>query len=149
LLDVAVDRTNWSLEIASKGLELGILPDTLSTDLTPKSIDGPSYSLLVIMSKFLAAGFSLEQLVEMTTINPAQALREEQRRGSLGVGMPADISIFEITEGDFVFNDGLPGKTFTGKKLLEPRLTIKSGREIETRPHFRNAMVESGHPVGH
>ncbi len=139
VLDVAVGRGNWSSEIAKRGLGQGILPDTISTDLSSNSANGPVFSLPVTMSKFLALGLSLNQAVEMTTINPALALGEEKRRGSLGVGMPADISIFELTEGNFVFADGVPGKTFRGNLLLVPQLTLKAGREIQTEPRFENA----------
>ena len=90
------------------------------------------------MSRFLALGLSLDQVVAMTTINPARALGEEQRKGSLGVGMPANVSIMELIEGDFIFADGIPGKTFKGKLLLVPRLTLKSGAEVQTHPRFEN-----------
>jgi predicted amidohydrolase len=75
----------------------------------------------------------------MTTINPARVLGEEQRRGSLKIGMPADTSLLELAEGDFLFADGIAGKTFKGTHLLVPKLTLKSGIEIETRPRFKQA----------
>ena len=81
----------------------------------------------------------MEQLIEMTTINPARVLGEEQRRGSLRIGMPADVSLLELTEGDFIFADGIAGKTFKGDRLLVPKLTLKSGIEIQTQPRFKQA----------
>ena len=137
VLDVALGRANWSFEIARRGLEQGVLPTTMSSDLTTMSINGPVFSLVVSMSKFLAVGLTLDQLIEMTTINPARILGEEQHRGSLRVGMPADISIIELAEGSFLFSDGIEGKTFTGNRLLVPKLILKSGVEIEAQPHFK------------
>jgi dihydroorotase len=136
VLDIAQADSNWSFEIATKGLEQGVVPTTISTDLTNIDIDGPVFSLPVTMSRFLAAGLTLNQLVEMTTVNPARAIGEEQQRGSLGIGMPADVSLLELTEGDFLFADGIAGKTFKGNHLLIPMLTLKSGKEIETQPRF-------------
>ena len=134
VLDVACGMTNFSFEIAEKGLEQGILPDTLSTDITSSNINGPVFSLVVTMSKFFALGLTLEQVIRMTTINPARALGEERHRGSLRIGMPADISIMEMTEGDFLFSDGKGGNTLQGKLLLVPKLTLKSGVEIAPQP---------------
>jgi predicted amidohydrolase len=58
------------------------------------------------MSKFLNLGLSLDQVIEMTTVNPAQAIGEEGRHGDLKVGMPADITILEAVKGIFLFSDG-------------------------------------------
>jgi dihydroorotase len=139
VLDASIDRFNWSFEVARKALDQGIVPTVISTDMTEKSINGPVYSLVVTMSKFLAVGLSLEQVVQMTTMNPARVIGEEKSRGSLSVGMPADVSILELVEGDYVFNDGVAGKTFKGKQLLHPRLTIKRGAEIQPQHRFENA----------
>ena len=79
-----------------------------------------------------ALGLSVDKVIEMTTINPARALGEEQRRGSLKVGMPADVSILELTEGSFTFIDSVKN-TIRGNLLLVPRLTLKSGVEILPR----------------
>ncbi len=136
-LDTAIGRSHWSYDIARKGIEHGILPTTLSTDLSIKSIGGPVYGLLATMSKFIAAGLKLEQTIEMTTINPARLMGEEGQRGKLGIGMPADVSILEPSEGDFLFTDGHVGTSFKGKLLLLPKLTLKNGVAIAPSPSAR------------
>jgi dihydroorotase len=128
---MAIARTHFSFDIAKIGLEKRLLPYTVSTDLTKLNINEIVYSLPVTMSKMLAAGLSLEQVVRMTTINPSTVLREDYRRGSLRVGFSADIAIFELQEGEFQFADGVPGKTFMGKYLLTPWLTLKEGTEVK------------------
>jgi len=130
LLDSAHGLYHLSFDIAKLGLAQGILPHTISTDLAAMNAQWPVISLLVTMSKFLTLGLSLEQVIETTTINPARVLGEDQRRGTLKIGMPADISILELTEGDFSFSDGKGGNTLNGKLLLVPSLTLKSGVEI-------------------
>jgi len=134
VLDTAHGRPNLSFVMAKQGIAQGILPTTISTDLASTNINGPIFSLLLTMSKFLALGLSLDQIIEMTTINPARALGEEQRRGTLKAGMPADISILELTHGDFTFTDGMMGNTVKGELLLLPHLTLKGGVEITPRP---------------
>lgn len=136
LLDIAGGRPNWSFEIARIGIAQGVLPTTLSTDMSGFGVNQTVFDLTTTMSKFLAAGLTLDQVIEMTTINSARMLREEERRGSLKVGMPADISILELKRGNYIFDDGIAGKIFKGDLLITPRLTIKNGVEIQARSRF-------------
>jgi dihydroorotase len=137
ILDVGLGITHWSLDIARKAFENGVLPTTISTDLAISRINDPLFSLTATMSRFLVTGISLDQLIEMTTINAARALGEEQCRGSLEIGKLADISLLELIEDDFLFPDGIEGKNCKGNHLLVPRLTLKSGIEIEVHPRFK------------
>jgi dihydroorotase len=82
------------------------------------------------MSKFMNLGLTVEQVIEMTTINPARALREEGRRGSLKPGMAADITVLDLTKGDFRFVDGTGGEVMQGDRLLEPRMVLKRGEPM-------------------
>jgi dihydroorotase len=121
--------SNWSYDLAKKGMEQGVFPTTISTDLAD--------NLPKTMSQFIAVGLSLDEVIEMTTINPARILNEDQKRGSLSIGSPADLSILKLTEGKYLFSDGTGGKPFKGNCLLEPKLTIKSGRVIRVLPYSR------------
>jgi dihydroorotase len=141
IMDTAHGRPNLSFEIARQGLAHGIMPTTISTDLASTNIHGPIFSLLLTMSKFLALGLSLEQVIEMTTVNPARALGEEKRRGMLKVNMPADISILELAHGDFTFTDAWAGNEQRGELLLLPHLTIKGGIEIIPKPGAKDEVA--------
>ena len=134
VLDVGSARSHFSLEVARMATQRDLLPTTLSTDITVRAEENPDlYSLPMLMSKYLALGLSLGQVVEMTTINPARVLDEEHRRGSLRVGMPADITLLELTETECVFSDGWAGNSVEGNLLLGPRLVIKDGKEVTPR----------------
>jgi dihydroorotase len=113
-------------------LDQNILPTTLSTDLTTYLINAPiPFGLTVLMSEFLALGLSLAQVIEMTTTNAAMVLGEQDKRGSLSVGMPADISLLELLEGNWLFVDSRDGNILRGECLLVPRYTVKNGAVIE------------------
>jgi len=133
-LDVCHGKRNFSFKTARRILDQGIVPDIISTDLNNTNLNETVFSLVVTMSKLIALGFTLDQVVRMTTINPARALKEEHQKGSLKEGMPADISILEMVEGDYVFSAGDGGDTLRGNRLLVPKITIKSGREIPALP---------------
>jgi dihydroorotase len=135
-LDVANARFHYSADIARIALDQGIVAHTMSTDLTALSFHTLVFSLLVTMSKFLAIGFDLELLIKMTTVNPAMVLTGGKDRGSLRKGMPADVSILELKEGDFLFSDGIEGKTFKGGTLITPVLTLKQGKEFAAESRY-------------
>jgi len=133
VLDIAHGKFNLSFEVARKGMAQGILPTTLSTDLTTLSLTGPVYGLTVTMSKFMALGLHLKQIIEMTTINPARALGIEGKGGSLKAGMDADVSILELLSGTWKLQDS-EQQTIQATKLIIPTMTIKSGKLIPARP---------------
>jgi len=132
VLDIAHGRFNFSYAVARKGIAQGILPSTLSSDLTIPSLTGPVYGLTVIMSKFMALGLDLKQIIAMTTINPARALSVENRMGSLNSGMDADVSILELLSGTWNLED-TEQEIVQVTKLIAPSMTIKSGQLISAQ----------------
>ena len=135
IFDVANAKTNFSFSIARKAIGRGFRPSCISTDLTGVNLQSV-HSLPVSMSKFMAAGLTLEEVVAMTTCNPAQVIKESHRKGCLRAGYPADLTILELKQGEFNFSDGIQGRSFTGDYLLVPRLTIKKGVLIKANPQF-------------
>ena len=138
-LDVAHAIFMFGFDRAKIGLEQGILPTVLSTDFSSPNLESAVVlSLAVTMSKFMALGLSLEQVIAMTTLNAARMVNDEERRGSLKVGLPADITIAELVQGDFAFYDRREKTTvLKGKHLFEPRIVIKSGQEIKVESRYR------------
>ncbi len=126
ILDACHGLNHFCFDVVRHAIEQGLIPTVISSDLA--SIVKPTaQSLPVIMSKLINLGLSLDQVVEMTTINPAKALNEEANRGSLKPGKTADITIMELVEGRFRFIDRRGGDFMTGDRLLEARMVFKSG----------------------
>ncbi len=125
-LDTAHGRQNFSFDVAKAALDQGIEPRSISTDLTIPGRLNTVHSMVEMMSRFLALGFSLQDVIRMTTVNPASALDMEDSLGSLAVGREADISVLEESAGDWLFHD-TEGATITGDKALAPVFTVKSG----------------------
>ena len=143
VLDACHGLNHFSLSVARTALELGIYPTVLSTDLC-KVVEPSAQSLAVVMSKFLCLGLSLDQIIEMTTVNPAKAVNENLSRGSLAPGRTADISVLELLEGDFVYTDGNGGEKMNGNLLLEPRMTIQNGDLKPAFSHYHTAPPFAG-----
>ncbi len=146
VIDAAPAKSHFSFELARRAFKEGLYPTTLSTDITRTNYLGPAlFSLPVVMSKFLALGLTIDDVVRKTTIVPARILKEDHRRGRLRVGFPADLTVFELREGNFLFSDGVAGETLEGSQLLEPKITIKDGARIPANSRFRNHVP--GEPV--
>jgi len=137
LLDPSPGMNNFSFAAVRHGLSKGIIPDVISTDISTMGLL-VLQSLPVVMSKFLCLGLSLDQVVRMTTINAARALSEDGKRGTLKPGMDADISIFELLKGDYLFGDGGGRGSLRGDSLLEPRMVFKAGKAM---PAYSNYHV--------
>ena len=129
-LDTAHGRMNFSFDVGQRVVDQGLLPHCISTDLTLPGRQRTVHSMTEMMTRFLAMGFTLEQVVEMCTINPARALGEENRLGSLQIGMQADVSVLEIKEGDWVVYDVIGGSR-TVDKAVVPVLAVKKGEVFE------------------
>jgi dihydroorotase len=79
-----------------------------------------------VMSKFLNMGFSLEQVIAMTTVNPARVIDRVPKLGTLALGAPADVTVLDIVEGPVEFVDTRNNKR-PGKVHLRPAHTVRGG----------------------
>ncbi|MBI4311351.1 MAG: amidohydrolase/deacetylase family metallohydrolase [Chloroflexi bacterium] len=125
-LDAASGRMNFTFDAARRILDQGFRPHCISTDITIPGRHTLVGSLTEVMSRFLALGFSLEDVVRMTTINTAKAIGMEASLGALALGREADISVLKLVDGDFAFSDS-NGATLKGQKGIMPVLTVRAG----------------------
>jgi dihydroorotase len=126
IFDIGHGRGSFGFATAKKMLEHGFSPDVLSSDVHVMSIGGPAYNLIVTMSKFLALGFPLREIIRTCTINAAQAVRREDR-GTLRPGLLGDATVLDIEEGDFEFVDA------TGTKIMADRQLVCRGAVLGGR----------------
>jgi dihydroorotase len=135
-LDTAHGRMNFGFNVGRRVLDQGLTPHCISTDLTIPGRANTVHSMVEIMARFLGMGFTLEQVIAMSTVNPARAIGEASRLGSLQVGRQADISVLEVRDGRWVVYDTLRDSMKIDKTVV-PVLTVKRGRvfEPEWGPH--------------
>jgi dihydroorotase len=127
VFDVGHGGGSFDYTIAEAAIAQGVGPDTISSDIHVFSGNTPGMPYLTwVMSKFLNMGFTLEQVVAMTTINPARVINKLPKLGTLQLGAPADVSILEIVEGAVSFVDTRNNKR-EGKVHLRPIQTILAG----------------------
>jgi dihydroorotase len=133
LMDVGHGTGSFVFATAQPLLEQGFLPDVISSDIHTLSIRGPMFDLPTCLSKFLALGLSLEQVVERATIAPAKAVGLPPEIGTLRPGSFADVAVFALDEGSFAFHD-IRMEAVTGRHRLRNTLTIVDGRVLDPLP---------------
>lgn len=99
-LDVGHGTASFSFDVASQAKAAGIYPNTISTDIYRNNrLNGPVYSMADTMSKFLLLGYSLQEVVAMVTTQAAARLGRPEL-GRIQEGAPADLTLFEIKQGE-------------------------------------------------
>jgi dihydroorotase len=127
IFDVGHGGGSFDFTVAEPAIQQGCTPDTISSDVHVFSANTPGMPYLPwVMSKFLAMGFTLEQVVTMATINPAKIINRGPKLGTLQVGAPADVAIMELVEGDVSFVD-TRNNTRAGRATLKPLQTVTAG----------------------
>ena len=126
-MDTAYGRRNFSFDVARRALDQGVTPQSISTDVSVPGRKIAVHSMTEMLGRFLALGYSLEEVIRMTTANPAKALGMDDVLGSLEVGRDADITVLEEVTGDWIFRDTF-GETLKGAKALVPVVTVKGGQ---------------------
>ena len=128
LFDVGHGSGSFWFRIAVPAIRQGFLPDTISTDLHKDSVMLPRATMINVMSKFLAMGLTLEQVIERSTSNPAKAIRRPEL-GSIEEGGIADIAVLELRSGPVAFLDSGHGK-LTANRELRCVLTVRNGEIV-------------------
>lgn len=131
LFDVGHGAESFSYNTARVAFPQGFLPDTISTDLHARNVDGPVYSLTLTMDKMMALGLSLEDVVEMVTAKPAESFKFSVPIGKIKEGYCADFTIFSIENGDYHYLDSDKNEA-TGTTKIVPHYAIVNGK-VELR----------------
>ena len=129
LFDTAHGRMNFSFDLARRVLDQGVTPHTISTDLSRPGRLATVHSMTEMLSRFLALGFTIDDVVRMATANPARALGMEDTLGSLAAGREADVSVLERVAGDWILHDTVGG-TLKSETAIVPALTVRAGEVI-------------------
>ena len=108
---------HWNWEVAESAIKQGFAPDTISTDLNLASRTDQVFDLPNVMSKFLAMGMPLKQVIAAATINAAKGIKELNALGTLRPGAIADITVLTLAQGSFDQYDNYNGLRKTTQKL--------------------------------
>jgi dihydroorotase len=127
VFDIGHGGGSFDYTVAEAAMAQGCMPDTISSDIHVFSGNSPGMPYLPwVMSKFLNMGFTLEQVITMATAAPARVIGRVPKLGTLQIGAPADLAMFEVVEGPVSFVDTRNNKR-DGKVYLKPSATVVGG----------------------
>lgn len=128
IFDVGHGGGSFLWEQAVPAVEQGLKPNSISTDLHTGSMNAGMKDLSNVMSKFLALGLTVEEVVERSTWNPAQIIHRPEL-GHLSPGAEADVAVLKLEQGDFGFID-TQGYRLSGDQKLVCELTLRAGKIV-------------------
>jgi dihydroorotase len=128
LFDVGHGGGSFAWRVAVPAIQEGFKPDSISTDLHIGSMNAGMKDMLNVMSKFLALGLSLDEVVKLSTWNPAREIKQEGL-GHLSVGAMADVAVLSLEKGKFGFVDSFGGRQ-RGTQKLVCEMTVKDGKVV-------------------
>jgi dihydroorotase len=140
IFDVGHGGGSFAWRIAVPAIKEKFLPDSISTDLHVSSMNSGMKDMLNLMSKFLAMGLSIDEVVARSTWNPAREIHREEL-GNLSIGAPADVAVLRLEQGQFGFTD-MYGARLRGDRKLACELTLRDGKVVYdlngiTRPDWQ------------
>lgn len=128
--ECAHGKSNFSYLVARAAIEQGFLPDLVCSDTSYRNWNGPVFDLLTTMSKLVALGMSLDDVLERTTVAPARRLGLwDEGYGRLEVGGPARVSVFRQLDSADEVPDAAGGSMTL--RRFEPALTVVEGDVVD------------------
>ena len=124
IFDVGHGAGSFWFRNAVPAVRQGFIPDSISTDLHTGNYT--VLSMTQVMSKFLAMGVPLNEIIQRSTVNPAREIRRPEL-GTLSVGKEADIAVLEELNGKFSYIDCGQAR-MNGTAKLMARMTVRAGR---------------------
>ena len=127
MFDIGHGGGSFDFTVMEAAMKEGVLCDTISSDIHVFSGNSTGQPYLTnVMSKLMALGLSLEQVVTMATAVPAKIINRMPKHGTLQVGAPADATLLEVVNGPVEFLDTRNNKR-SGKVHLKPTNTVVAG----------------------
>ena len=128
LFDLGHGGAGFWFSVAVPALKQGLAPNSFGSDLHRFSMNAGMKDMLNIMSKYMAIGMPLEEVIARGSWNAAKSIGKNDL-GNLSEGSVADIAVLRVREGQFGFTDA-GGNVVQGTKKLEAELTVRAGKVV-------------------
>lgn len=127
--DLGHGSASFAFETARHALDAGLPLHAISTDLHRGCINGPVHDMATTMTKCLHLGFSLPDVIRLSTTSPAALMGRSASLGSLAPGREADLTIFRLVEGEFQLTDS-ERRTEQAHQRLDVLYTVRGGHVV-------------------
>ncbi|MDC0912665.1 amidohydrolase/deacetylase family metallohydrolase [Paracoccaceae bacterium] len=126
IFDIAHGMGSFSWDSARKMDAAGFRPDVISSDIHAFCINGPAHDNLNVMTKFLALGWSVKDVIAAASISPARVLSRPDL-GHLGNTAQPEASVIRQTPGSVDLAD-VTGEVVNYDSMLTPVGTVSGGK---------------------
>ncbi len=126
IFDIGHGMGSFSWTTARAMMDNGFPPDTISSDIHALCLEGPAHDQVTTLSKFLALGMPLADVVAASTVAAAKALSRPDL-GTFKPGSAGDASILSLDDGAFPLED-VRGEVVTAKQRLFAHGVVVGGR---------------------
>ena len=148
--------SHFSFDMARRTIAAGIRPTTLGADMHGYNVRVPDaaadtsrnpffgvapFNLTNAMTKLLALGLTLGEVVATVTSNPAIMLGMADRIGALQPGMEADISVLDLLDGQFELRDN-SGDSVVSRQMVVPAFALRGGTRFDVSSPLVPAPVQ-------
>ena len=131
IFDVGHANGHFDFNLVRRAMGDGLLPDVISTDLHGRmGPDNPVVDMPTTLTKFLALGLSMDQVIAACTINPARVMGWQDRLGTLEVGREADIAVLQLLDETVKLRDCIGGEMSVNQRIAA-RWTIRRGEVFQ------------------
>lgn len=127
-LDIGHGAASFSFDVFSYAIANGLKPDSISTDIHARNVDGAVLDMATTMAKTLELGMSFDEVIAASTLNP-RAMLGQPTQNLLQVGAHADFTIFDLTPSSEIVFDSL-GAELTLTQMFEPRWSIMGNNVV-------------------
>ena len=136
VFDACNGRMNFLFKEAIPALKVDFRPDFISTDVNKLCYyKSTVISFPRLLSKYLALGMDLYDVIDCATVNPARWLGNEEL-ATLRNGTVADVAVFKLKDKPVRFFDS-QGNSVEGKQVLVAQLTVKAGSIVYSQSDFQ------------
>ena len=158
LVDVG-HGSHFSFDVARRVIAAGVRPHTLGADMHGYNVRLPQagadadrsanpffgvapFNLTNAMTKLLALGLSLNDVIATVTSGPARMIGLSDTLGSLRQGREADVSVLELLNGRYELSDN-SGETVISPQMIVPRFSLRAGKRFDVTSPLVPAPVEA------
>jgi len=129
--DMGHGSASFAFAAARHARDAGLPLHAISTDLHRGCVNGPVHDMATTMAKCLHLGFSLPEVIRLSTTSPAALMGHAATLGSLAVGREADITLFKVVDGTFDLTDS-EGETEQATRHLDVQYTVRAGQVVKS-----------------
>jgi dihydroorotase len=128
IFDIGYGEISFAFSQAIPAIKSGFFPNSISTDIHIRSMNQSMRDILNCMSKCLAIGMDLHDVIQAVTWNPARQIKHEEL-GNLSVGSGADITLLDLEKGKFGLYD-YTGYKVEASQRFQCAMTVRAGKIV-------------------